>query len=96
MKFFVKIVIKNNFEKGSMCCSFFISLNKSYLKYFTLCDRCGGNNDVTIIHVNDEPKAYCQNCRVEMFSKKNPVGRPAVGVTKKSFSYPPRRRVGVV
>lgn len=49
----------------------------------TKCERCGGNNDVTIIHVNDEPRAYCQNCRVDLFAKKNPVGRPAVGVTKK-------------
>ncbi|HJB22719.1 MAG TPA: hypothetical protein H9946_01080 [Candidatus Jeotgalibaca pullicola] len=47
------------------------------------CDRCGRNHDIAVIHVNDEPKSYCQNCRVEMFSKKNPVGRPAVGVTKK-------------
>lgn len=49
----------------------------------TECERCGGDYDLTIIHVNDEPKAYCQNCRVEMFTKKNPVGRPSVGVTKK-------------
>lgn len=47
------------------------------------CDRCGGDHDLAVIHVNEEPKAYCQNCRVEMFSKKNPVGRPAVGVTRK-------------
>lgn len=49
----------------------------------TECERCGGDDDLTIIHVNNEPKAYCQNCRVEMFTKKNPVGRPSVGVTKK-------------
>lgn len=47
------------------------------------CERCGGNHDVTIFHVNDEPKAFCRNCRVEVFAKKNPVGRPPVGVTKK-------------
>ena len=49
----------------------------------TECERCGGDDDLAIIHVNDEPKAYCQKCRVEMFTKKNPVGRPSVGVTKK-------------
>lgn len=47
------------------------------------CERCGGENDVAIIHVDDEPKAYCQSCRFEMFTPKNPVGRPSVGVTKK-------------
>jgi hypothetical protein len=47
------------------------------------CERCGGSDDVAIIHVNDEPKAYCQNCRVEMFTRKKPVGRPSLGVTKK-------------
>ncbi|QPR66073.1 hypothetical protein I6G82_00085 (plasmid) [Lysinibacillus macroides] len=49
----------------------------------TACERCGGQHDVVIIHVNDEPKAYCQNCRVELFAKKKPVGRPSLGVTKK-------------
>lgn len=49
----------------------------------TDCERCGGENDVAIIHVDDEPKAYCQSCRFEMFTPKNPVGRPIVGVTKK-------------
>lgn len=49
----------------------------------TKCERCGNGDDVTIIHVNDEPKAYCQNCRVEMFTKKKPVGRPSFGITKK-------------
>lgn len=47
------------------------------------CERCGGKNDVAIIHVNDEPKAYCQNCRAELFTRKKPVGRPSLGVTKK-------------
>lgn len=47
------------------------------------CERCGGDQDLAIIHINNDPKGYCQNCRVEMFSKKNPVGRPPVGVTKK-------------
>lgn len=49
----------------------------------TKCERCDGNNDVTVFHLNDEPKAFCQNCRVELFAKKNPVGRPSVGITKK-------------
>lgn len=47
------------------------------------CERCNGENDVAIIHVNDEPKAFCIDCRVQVFAKKNPVGRPAMGVTKK-------------
>lgn len=47
------------------------------------CERCGGDHDVTIFHVDDEPKAFCLNCREEVFAKKNPVGRPSVGVTKK-------------
>lgn len=47
------------------------------------CERCGGNVDVAMVYVNDEPKTYCQNCRVEMFSKKKSVGRPSLGVTKK-------------
>ncbi|MEK5105117.1 DUF2239 family protein [Cytobacillus sp. FSL M8-0252] len=49
----------------------------------TKCERCNGNNDLAIIHVNDEAKAYCQDCRVEMFTKKRTVGRPSVGITKK-------------
>lgn len=49
----------------------------------TECERCNGDDDLTIIHVNGEPKAYCKNCRVEMFTKKKNVGRPSVGVTKK-------------
>lgn len=60
------------------------SLPKKMFKIVALdCERCGGNHDVTIFHVNDEPKAFCQNCRVEVFAKKNPVGRPPVGITKK-------------
>ena len=60
------------------------SLPKGLLRIVaTECERCGGHDDVTIIHVNDVPKAYCQKCRVEMFTKKNSVGRPSVGVTKK-------------
>lgn len=47
------------------------------------CERCNGENDVAIIHVNDEPKAFCMDCRVQVFAKKNPVGRPVMGVTKK-------------
>lgn len=47
------------------------------------CERCDSDNDVVIIHVNDEPKAYFRNCRVELFAKKKPVGRPTIGVTKK-------------
>lgn len=52
----------------------------------TECERCGGDNDLTIIHVNDEPKAYCQKCRVEMFAKGNPVGRPSDGVHSESLT----------
>ena len=48
-----------------------------------ICERCGGSDDVATIYVNDEPKTYCQKCRVEMFMKKRPVGRPSLGVTKK-------------
>lgn len=49
----------------------------------TNCERCSSENDVSIIHINDEPKAFCQNCRVQVIAKKNPVGRPAIGITKK-------------
>lgn len=60
------------------------SLPKDLFRIVALdCERCGGNDDLTIIHVDGDPKAYCRNCRFEMFSPKNPVGRPPVGVTKK-------------
>lgn len=60
------------------------SLPKGMFRIVALdCERCGGDNDLAIIHVNDEPKAYCQSCRFEMFTPKNPVGRPTVGITKK-------------
>ncbi|HIZ53103.1 MAG TPA: hypothetical protein IAA20_04070 [Candidatus Enterococcus avicola] len=60
------------------------SLPKGMFRIVALdCERCGGNNDVTVFHVNDEPKAFCQNCRVDLFARKNPVGRPSVGITKK-------------
>jgi len=60
------------------------SLPKGLFKIVaTNCERCNGENDVAIIHVNDEPKAFCVNCRVEVFAKKKPVGRPSIGVTKK-------------
>ncbi|MFA2556881.1 DUF2239 family protein [Bacillus cereus] len=60
------------------------SLPKDFFKIeATKCERCGGHDDLAIIHVNDQAKAYCQNCRVEMFSKKRAVGRPSGGVTKK-------------
>jgi len=49
----------------------------------TNCERCNSENDVAIIHVNDEPKAFCINCRVEVFAKKKSVGRPTIGITKK-------------
>lgn len=49
----------------------------------TECERCGGNDDLTVFRLNGEPKAYCRNCRAELFTKKKPVGRPSVGVTKK-------------
>lgn len=47
------------------------------------CERCDGSEDVTTVYINDEPKTYCRSCRLEMFTKKNPVGRPSVGITKK-------------
>lgn len=53
------------------------------IKGATNCERCSSDNDVAIIHVNDEPKAFCANCRVEIFAKKKSVGRPSLGVTKK-------------
>lgn len=60
------------------------SLPKDLFRIVALdCERCGGDDDLTIIHVDGDPKAYCRNCRFEMFSPKNPVGRPPVGVTKK-------------
>ena len=60
------------------------SLPKGMFRIVALdCERCGGNNDVTVFHVNDEPKAFCQNCRVDLFARKNPVGRPSVCITKK-------------
>jgi len=60
------------------------SLPKNLFRIVALdCERCGGNNDPTIIHIDQVPKAYCQNCRFEMFTPKNPVGRPTVGITKK-------------
>lgn len=60
------------------------SLPKGQFKIVaTSCGRCGSDNDVEIIHVNGEGKAFCVNCRVEVFAKKKPVGRPTIGVTKK-------------
>lgn len=60
------------------------SLPKGQFKIVAVnCERCDGEDDIAIIHVNDEPKAFCVNCRVEVFAKKKPVGRPAIGVTKK-------------
>lgn len=60
------------------------SLPKGKFKIVAVnCERCNGEDDIAIIHVNDEPKAFCVNCRVEVFAKKKPVGRPAIGVTKK-------------
>lgn len=47
------------------------------------CERCGSNNDVAMIYVNDVPVTYCRECRVALFTKKNPVGRPSLGETKK-------------
>lgn len=59
-------------------------LPKGHFKILaTNCERCSSDNDVAIIDVNGEPKAFCQNCRVEVFAKKKPVGRPSLGVTKK-------------
>ena len=51
----------------------------------TECERCGGDDDLAIIHVNDEAKAYCQKCQVEMFTKKNPIGRPSRLYTISSY-----------
>lgn len=45
----------------------------------TECERCGGNDDIAIIHVNDNPIAYCVQCRADVFSKKRPVDRPTLG-----------------
>lgn len=54
------------------------------------CERCNGIEDVTMVYVNDTPKTYCDKCRVEMFEKKKPVGRPKEGITKKvSLTLPP-------
>lgn len=52
-------------------------------KELFICERCNGINDVAVTYVNDVPKTYCLDCRVEMFSKKRRVGRPTLGVTKK-------------
>lgn len=60
------------------------SLPKDLFRIVTLdCERCGGDDDLTIIHVDGDPKSYCRNCRFEMFAPKNPVGRPSVGITRK-------------
>jgi hypothetical protein len=60
------------------------SMPKGFFKIeATKCERCDGHDDLAIIHVNDEAKAYCRNCRMEMFAKKRSVGRPSVGETKK-------------
>lgn len=48
-----------------------------------VCNRCGSTENITVTYVNDVPKTFCEKCRVEMFSKKNHVGRPSLGVTKK-------------
>jgi hypothetical protein len=48
-----------------------------------VCERCESSEDIAVVYINDEPKIYCQKCRLEMFSKKKPVGRPSLGVTKK-------------
>lgn len=48
-----------------------------------ICERCDSDVDVVVVYVNDEPKNYCQKCRIEMFSKKKTVGRPREGITKK-------------
>lgn len=60
------------------------SLPKNLFRIVALdCERCGGDDDLTIIHIDRDPKAYCHNCRFEMFAPKKTVGRPSVGVTKK-------------
>lgn len=78
---------KEKFETYEQAHQVFESMEKGLKKNYRIkpieCERCDGNDDLTIIHVNDESKACCQKCLVEMFTKKNPVGRPSVGVTKK-------------
>lgn len=58
-------------------------LNIEEISDLFVCERCESNDDVAMIYVNDEPKTYCQKCRVEMFTKKKPVGRPSLGITRK-------------
>ena len=60
------------------------SLPKDHFKIIaTNCQRCDNESDVMIIQVNDEPRAFCADCRVEVFAKKKTVGRPSLGITKK-------------
>lgn len=48
-----------------------------------ICERCNSTNEVAVVYINDEPKKYCNKCRLELFTKKKPVGRPSVGITRK-------------
>lgn len=54
------------------------------------CERCNGTDNVAMVYINDIPRTYCNKCRSEMFERKNPVGRPKEGITKKvSLTLPP-------
>lgn len=47
------------------------------------CCRCEQVKDLAIIEINGEDFCYCSDCRKSLFNRKNPVGRPGIGVTKK-------------
>ncbi|MEA0564769.1 hypothetical protein [Lysinibacillus irui] len=49
----------------------------------SVCERCDSSINVTIIYVDEIPVTYCKACKVSLFSKKRPVGRPSIGITKK-------------
>jgi Arc/MetJ-type ribon-helix-helix transcriptional regulator len=48
-----------------------------------VCDRCEGTENVALTYIDFEERKYCDICRQELFGKKNKVGRPSLGVTKK-------------
>ena len=54
-------------------------MNKSKVS----CERCDSSINVTIIYVDEIPVTYCKTCKLSLFSKKRPVGRPSIGITKK-------------
>ena len=51
----------------------------------SVCERCDSSINVTIIYVDEIPMTYCKACKESLFSKKRPVGRPSIGITKKSL-----------